>query len=49
MAKLIAGSGLPCCLMHNRKNTDYHSLVDDVTSDLKGSLRLAKDSNDGRD
>lgn len=44
MAKLIAGSGLPCCLMHNRKNTDYHSLVDDVTSDLKGSLRLAEEA-----
>ena len=44
MAKLIAGSGLPCCLMHNRKNADYHSLVDDVTSDLKGSLRLAEEA-----
>lgn len=44
MAKLIAGSGLPCCLMHNRKNTDYHSFVDDVASDLKGSLRLAEEA-----
>lgn len=35
MAKTIAGSGLPCCLMHNRKDTDYRDFVRDVVSDLE--------------
>lgn len=43
MAKVIAESGLPCCLMHNRKNTEYHSFVDDVASELRESLRLAEE------
>lgn len=42
MAKVIARSGLPCCLMHNRKSTDYRSLVDDVTKELEESLQLAE-------
>ena len=42
MAGIIAGSGLPCCLMHNRKNTDYLSFMEDVASDLKESLELAE-------
>lgn len=42
MARVIAGSGLPCCLMHNRKDTDYHSLMADVATDLKECLRLAE-------
>lgn len=42
MAEVIARSGLPCCLMHNRKSTDYRSLVDDVTKELGESLQLAE-------
>ncbi|HBA50597.1 MAG TPA: dihydropteroate synthase [Lachnospiraceae bacterium] len=41
MAEVIAENGVPCCFMHNRKNTDYHSLVNDVTAELKESLVLA--------
>lgn len=44
MAKVIAGSGLPCCLMHNRKNADYRSFVDDVASELKACIRLAEEA-----
>ncbi len=42
MAEVIAQSGLPCCLMHNRSNTEYHSFVDDVTNDLRETIRLAE-------
>lgn len=42
MAKVIAGSGLPCCLMHNRKSAEYRSLVDDVAAELRESLLLAE-------
>lgn len=42
MAGVIAGSGLPCCLMHNRKDTDYQCFMEDVAADLKESLGLAE-------
>lgn len=42
MAEVIARSGLPCCLMHNRKSTDYRSFIDDVTRELGESLQLAE-------
>lgn len=41
MAAVIAESGLPCCLMHNRKNMEYESFVDDVCLDLEESVQLA--------
>lgn len=41
MATLIAREGVSCCLMHNRKQADYHSLVEDVKDDLRESLELA--------
>ena len=44
MADVIAGSKLPCCLMHNRKNLDYHNFMQDVTDDLRETLQLAKDA-----
>ena len=42
MAQVIAESGLPCCLMHNRRDTDYRDFVHDVIGDLEGTLRLAE-------
>lgn len=42
MAQVIAESGLPCCLMHNRKNQEYQNYMQDVETDLAESLRLAK-------
>ena len=42
MAQVIAGSGVACCLMHNRKESDYQSFLQDVAADLQESIRLAK-------
>ncbi|MDE6924508.1 MAG: dihydropteroate synthase [Acetatifactor sp.] len=41
MAGVISRSGLPCCLMHNRKDTGYESFLEDVAADLSESVRLA--------
>ena len=42
MAGVIAEAGLPCCLMHNRDNTDYHNFMEDVAADLSDTLFLAR-------
>lgn len=44
MAKVIADADAACCLMHNRKNTDYHDFMKDVLMDLENSLELAKNA-----
>lgn len=41
MAALIAAHDLPCCLMHNRKCTDYRDFFHDVLDDLRLTLHLA--------
>lgn len=41
IADVIADSGLPCCLMHNRKSCEYKNFVEEVTEDLEETLRLA--------
>lgn len=42
IANVISKNGLPCCLMHNRKNPEYHSFLEDVATDLSESVRLAE-------
>lgn len=42
MAETIAGSGLPCCLMHNRQNADYGNFLEDLAADLADTLRIAE-------
>ena len=42
MADVIAQSKLPCCLMHNRDNTNYRDFVADVLADLEQTLELAQ-------
>lgn len=49
MAKLIAEAKLPCCLMHNRKDTEYTSFFDDMIADMEETLRIAADSGISRD
>lgn len=49
MADVIAESGLPCCLMHNRRNTEYGDFMRELTSDLKETLRLAARAGIGED
>lgn len=41
LADVIAKSGLPCCLMHNRKNADYRDFMQDVAADLAETVHLA--------
>lgn len=42
MAALIAKSKLPCCLMHNRNNTDYGVFMNDMIDDMRETLDIAK-------
>ena len=42
MASVIAESGLPCCLMHNRRNPEYQDFLGEVKADLAESLELAR-------
>ena len=49
MAQVIAESGLPCCLMHNRKDTDYGEFLRDVAGDLEETLDLAARAGISRD
>lgn len=49
MAGVISESGLPCCLMHNRKNEIYHDFMQDLTDDLRETLMLAEKAGIGKD
>ena len=42
MAEVIAKHKVACCLMHNRSNTDYSNLIEDVKQDLLSSVAIAK-------
>ena len=42
MASLIAKSGLPCCLMHNRREAVYKDFLQDVAADLAETLHIAE-------
>lgn len=42
MAEVIAKSSLPCCLMHNRREAKYSSLIEDIIDDLKETLKIAE-------
>lgn len=41
MAEVIAKAGVACCLMHNRRETDYISFVEDVEADMAECIQLA--------
>lgn len=42
MAELVKMSGVSCCLMHNRENSDYTDLIRDVKSELTESVNIAR-------
>lgn len=42
MAEVIAKAGIPCCLMHNRKEPDYTDYMQDVMADLQETISVAK-------
>ena len=44
MAGLVAKTGVPCCLMHNREEIDYSDFMTDIVADLKESVDLAKNA-----
>lgn len=42
VADLIARYNVPCCLMHNRDNKDYNNFMEDMLSDIRETLAIAK-------
>ncbi|MBQ8278369.1 MAG: dihydropteroate synthase [Roseburia sp.] len=49
MAEVIARHQVPCCLMHNRTNTDYRDFIKDVMADLQESVTIAERAGIARD
>lgn len=41
MAFIASHYKVPCCLMHNRDNTNYNNLIEDILNDLKESINIA--------
>ena len=41
MAKLIAESGVACCLMHNKEKAEYSNFIEDVYNDIQETLEIA--------
>ena len=41
IAEVTAKYGATCCLMHNRDNTVYNNLIDDILKDLQDSIIIA--------
>ena len=42
LRNVIAGSGVACCLMHNRKEPDYRDYIKDLLADLEETLEIAE-------
>lgn len=42
MACVISKSGLPCCLMHNRRKSVYQDFMQDLAADLAETLHIAE-------
>ena len=42
MAEVIGNSGLPCCLMHNRRQAEYSDFMGELLEDLSETLRIAE-------
>lgn len=42
MAQVAADYGVPIILMHNRENTDYGDIIEDMITDLKESIAICK-------
>lgn len=42
LANVIAEANVPCCLMHNRKNTDYVDFRQDLLTDLRETVEIAR-------
>lgn len=44
VADLIVKYNVPCCLMHNRDNTEYGDFLKDTCEDLRESLKIAREA-----
>ena len=42
LAGAVAKYEVPCCLMHNRKNTDYNDFIIDMLIDMQETLDIAR-------
>ncbi|MCI8563327.1 MAG: dihydropteroate synthase [Lachnospiraceae bacterium] len=42
MAEVIAKHQVPVCVMHNRKEAAYQNLLEEILSDLEGSIQIGK-------
>ena len=42
MAEVIAKSGLPCCLMHNKANTEYNNFLTDMLTETQECVNIAR-------
>lgn len=49
MGKIIADSGVACCLMHNRKEADYNSFMEDMAADFARILHRAESAGISRE
>lgn len=49
MADVISKGAVPCCLMHNRKDTIYNDFIKDVICDLQESIDIAQKSGIAKD
>lgn len=49
MADIVAKAGISCCLMQNRKDTNYVNFTADVVSDLRESVEIAVKAGISRD
>lgn len=41
MASVASHYKVPCCIMHNRDNTNYNNLIEDILDDFKKSINMA--------
>lgn len=41
MAEVAAKYDVPCCLMHNRDNSEYTNIIEDMIKDLETSIEIA--------
>ena len=49
MARIIAENQVACCLMHNRKEANYESFLEDVVADVKETVSMALDAGVAKD
>jgi dihydropteroate synthase len=41
ISEVAARFGIPVCLMHNKKNTDYQQLIPDIIGEIEASIEIA--------